>query len=712
MCPGLPGSSGLTWHDRHMRHDYPHLLSPLDLGRFEVRNRFVMGSMHTGLEDRPGDAKKLAAYLGERARGGVGLIVTGGYSPDRTGRLTPRGAQADDRTLATHNLITREVHEADGRIILQLLHAGRYAFHPLAASARAGRSPITPFRTRRLTRRGVGRTIEHFADAARRAIGAGYDGVEIMGSEGYLLNQFLVPGTNRRRDRWGRGPEGRRTMPLAVAAAVREAIGPEALLSYRISLLDLVPEGQYWDETLALAHGLVERGVDVLSTGIGWHESRVPTIVTSVPRAAFAPVTKRLREEVEVPVVASNRIHDPQVAEQVLSSGQADLISMARPLLADPHLPAKLAEGRANQVVACISCNQACLDKAFEGKRASCLVNPRAGHETELVLSPVLERRRRKVAVVGAGPAGLEAAISAAERGHVVTLFEATKELGGQLRLAARIPGKEDYAQALTSWRMRLFAAGVGVRLGTRPSAQELQDFHDVVVATGVRPRVVDLPGFTTDPAADGPGPRVISYADLLEGRAEPGETVAIIGAGGIGVDVAEYLTSPLPSPTLDTDTWLQHWGVGDPQGHRGGLAVARRAPVDPATAADGRRSREVHLLQRKETKIGAGLGKTTGWVHRAELRHAGVINHLGVTYRRIDAEGLHILEHEEERVLAVDTVVVCAGQISENALAQEVTRARRGRSPRVHLIGGADVAAELDAERAIRQAVEVAAGL
>ena len=723
--PGLHRYAVPTWHDRDMRVAYTHLLSPLDLGRFEVRNRFVMGSMHTGLEDRPGDTKKLAAYLGERARGGVGLIVTGGYSPNRTGRLTPRGAQADDRTLAKHELITREVHEADGRIILQLLHAGRYAFHPLAASARAGRSPITPFRTRRLSRRGVSRTIGDFATAARRAVDAGYDGVEIMGSEGYLLNQFLVPATNRRRDKWGRGTEGRRAMPLAVAAAVREAIGQDALLSYRISLLDLVPEGQYWDETLALASGLVERGVDVLSTGIGWHESRVPTIVTSVPRAAVAPVTARLREEIDIPVVASNRIHDPQVAEQVLASGQADLISMARPFLADPHLPAKLADDRANQVVACISCNQACLDKAFEGKRASCLVNPRAGYETELVLTPVIQRRRRKVAVVGGGPAGLEAAITAAERGHVVTLFEATEELGGQLRLAARIPGKEDYAQALTSWRMRLAAAGVGIRLGTRPTARDLLDFHDVVVATGVRPRAVDLPGFATatattatadtaaetaDPAAS--GPQVISYADLLEGRAEPGQRVAIIGAGGIGVDVAEYLTSPLPSPTLDLPTWLRHWGVGDPQEHRGGVAVKRRAPIDPATADDGRRAREVHLLQRKETKVGAGLGKTTGWVHRAELRHAAVINHLGVAYQRIDSEGLHIVRDEKEQVLEVDTVVVCAGQVSENALAEEVTRARSGRTPRVHVIGGADVAAELDAERAIRQAVEVAAGI
>ena len=673
---------------------YRSLLSPLDLGPFEVRNRIVMGSMHTGLEDDPSDAKKLAAYLGERARGGVGLIVTGGFSPDRSGRLTPRGSQADARTLRAHEMITREVHEADGRIILQLLHAGRYAFHPLSASPSGGKSPLSPFRSRRLTRGGVQRTIDHFAEAARRAVDAGYDGVEIMGSEGYLLNQFLAPATNHRRDRWGRTSEGRRAVPLAIAAAVRDAIGDDALLSYRISLLDLVPEGQTWTETTALAQSLVRAGVDVLSTGIGWHEARVPTIVTSVPRAAFAEQTQHLRELVGVPVVASNRIHDPDVAEQVLASGQADLISMARPLLADPQLPNKLADGRAGQVVACISCNQACLDKVFDGKRASCLVNPRAAHETELVLTPVIERRTRKVAVVGAGPAGLEAALAAAERGHIVTLYEATQEIGGQLRLAARIPGKEDYAQALRSWRMRLAAAGVGIRLGMRPTATELQGFHDVIVATGVAPREIAL--------ERSGGPEVISYADLLEGRAEAGEKVAIIGAGGIGVDVAEYLTAPRPSPTLDVGRWREHWGVVDADEKRGGVITRPREEA----------RREVHLLQRKETRIGAGLGRTTGWVHRAELRHAGVIQHRGVTYERIDEAGLHITEDGEARVLDVDTVVVCAGQVSVNALADEVIAERRGRAPRVHVIGGADVAAELDAERAIRQAVQVAAGL
>ncbi|MDO5661570.1 MAG: FAD-dependent oxidoreductase [Brachybacterium sp.] len=697
----------------------PHLFSPLDVGPITLKNRLVMGSMHTGLEDSAEDIPQLAAFLAERARGGVGLLVTGGYSPTRSGRLTPRGAQATPKLLHGHRQITDEVHDADARILLQLLHAGRYAYHPLAASASSSRSPISPYRARRLSRRGIRRTIEAFARSAALAVGAGYDGVEIMGSEGYLLNQFLAPRTNRRRDRYGRDAEARRAVPLAIARAVREALGPHRLLSYRISVLDLVEDGQSWEETAALAQELQGVGVDVLATGIGWHEARVPTIATSVPRAAFREHTRRLKDTVDVPVVASNRIHQPALAEEILAAGDADLISMARPLLADPQLARKVAEGRTGEVVSCIACNQACLDRVFEGDRATCLVNPRAGRETdgrlELVPAQSLQRRRR-VAVVGAGPAGLEAAISAARRGWVVTLFEAEDEIGGQFRYARRIPGKEDYELAIRSWRTRLLSAGVGVRLGTRPSVEDLAGFDDVVVATGVLPRIVDLPGFDpADERADG-SPAVISYADLLEGRAEPGKRVAVVGAGGIGVDVTEYLISPRPSLTEDLPSWQQRWGIVDPAESRGGLAphtadgAGDADDADDAELSSGLGVTDVHLLQRKDTRIGAGLGKTTGWVHRAELRHAGVHHHTGVAYDRIDEQGLHIMVGEEKQILEVDTVIICAGQESERSLVSDLADLENG--PRAHVIGGADVAAELDAERAIRQAVEVIAAM
>ncbi|MFC0674867.1 oxidoreductase [Brachybacterium hainanense] len=685
---------------------FAHLLSPLDLGPFTVRNRLVMGSMHTGLEDRAEDLPRLAEFLGERARGGAGLIITGGYSPDRSGRLTAHARPFDARTAGRHRLITRTVHEHDGRILLQILHAGRYAAHLLAASASATKAPISPLRARRLSSVGIGRLIRSYAATAARAVEAGYDGVEIMGSEGYLLNQFLAPRTNHRRDRWGKEAAGRRALPLAVAAAVRAALGPDRLLSYRISLLDLVEDGQDWEETLALAHGLVAAGVDVLSTGIGWHEARVPTIATSVPRAAFVPVTARLREAVDVPVVASNRVHEPHLAEQVLARGDADLVSMARPFLADPELPRKLAQNRAREVVACIACNQSCLDRVFVGEEASCLVNPRAARETQLRLVPVPAHRALRVAVVGAGPAGLEAAVAAGSRGHRVTLFEAGQELGGQFLLAARVPGKEDYALALDSWRSRLLAAGVGVRLGVRAELTDLTGYDEIILATGVRPREIALPWIGASPTASERGPRVISYAQLLAGQAEAGRRVAIIGAGGIGVDVAEFLVAASPSPTLDAVAWRERWGIGDPAVHRGGLGT----PAPGGAAPSGR---TVHLLQRSEGRIGTGLGRTTGWVHRAELRHAGVDQRSGVRYVGVEAGGLRIRQDGTEQLLEVDTVVVCAGQESVRELEVPLrSLAEGGAGPRVHLIGGAERAAQLDAQRAIRQAVEVVAAL
>ncbi|MGC5584991.1 FAD-dependent oxidoreductase [Ornithinimicrobium sp. W1665] len=657
------------------------MLSPLEVPGGRLRNRVVMGSMHTGLEDRPWLRDELVAYYAERAAGGVGLIVTGGYAPTLRGRLTPFGAQfSDPVTARRHQVVTDAVHEHGAQIALQLLHAGRYAYSPLAVSASASKSPITPFSARAMSSMSVRRTVSAFARSARLAHRAGYDGVEIMGSEGYLLNQFLAARTNRRTDQWGGDARGRMRFAVEVARAVRDAVGEDFLVLYRISLIDLVEGGQTWDEVVELAHLLQEAGVSVLNTGIGWHEARIPTIITQVPRGAWTGLTARLRAEVSVPVMASNRINAPQMAETLLADGSADLVSMARPLLADPDFVVKAAEGRAEEINTCIACNQACLDRIFVGKRASCLVNPRAGRETELVLTAA--PRPRRVAVVGAGPAGLAAATATAERGHRVTLFEADEELGGQFRLAMRVPGKDDFAETLRYYRRRLEVLGVDVRLATRASAEDLAGFDDVVLATGVRPRVPQLRGVDH--------PSVVTYADVLAGRVVPGPRVAVVGAGGIGVDVSHFLTH------VETDLagWMARWGVADPAQHRGGL-VPKDLP-EPA--------REVWLLQRKETRIGAALGKTSGWAHRLNLRDAGVHQVTGVTYDRVDDEGLHVTVEGRPHVLAVDHVVLCAGQDSVRELVDAL--------PRAHVIGGADVAAELDAERAIRQGTELAARL
>jgi 2,4-dienoyl-CoA reductase (NADPH2) len=658
---------------------YPHLLEPLTLGSLTLRNRVVMGSMHTGLEDSRLRMPELAAYFAARARGGVGLIVTGGYAPNRRGWLKPLASEMTTRLQAARHLqVTDAVHAEGGAIALQVLHAGRYAYHPFSVGASARKSPITPFRPRALSAKGVDRTASDFARSAALAVKAGYDAVEIMGSEGYLLNQFLAARTNDRTDRWGGSAERRMSFPVEVVRRTRDLVGPDFPIVYRISLLDLVEDGQTWEETVALAHRLEEAGVTAFNTGIGWHEARVPTIISQVPRAAWRSHTARLRAEVDVPVCASNRINTPEDAEDILASGDADLVSMARPFLADPDFVAKAAAGRADEINTCIGCNQACLDHTFRNQRASCLVNPRACHETTLVLGPT--RRASRVAVVGAGPAGLAAATSAAERGFDVTLFEQAPDIGGQFRLAMQVPGKQDFAETLRYYRRRLEVLGVALRLGHTATDEELAAYDDVIVATGVTPRIPAIEGIDH--------PKVLRYDEVLNGTAVPGRRVAVIGAGGIGVDVSHWLTH---SPE-DLDDWMAHWGVTDPSLERGGLTEAKARPV----------VREVTLVQRKTSRIGKGLGKTSGWAHRAVLRQSGVRQVSGASYDRIDDEGLHLTVDGEPVLVEVDHVVVCAGQESVRELC----------GPGRHVIGGADVAAELDAKRAIRQGTEVAAAL
>ncbi|WP_371790047.1 NADPH-dependent 2,4-dienoyl-CoA reductase [Streptomyces sp. NBC_01471] len=670
---------------------YPHLLSPLDLGFTTLPNRVLMGSMHLGLEEAPDGFERMAEFYAARARAGAGLIVTGGISPNEQGRPLDGGAKLTTAAeAAQHATVTAAVHRAGGRIAMQILHFGRYAYHPGLVAPSAIQAPISPFVPHALTDDEVEQTIEDFVRAAGLARGAGYDGVEIMGSEGYLINEFIAAQTNHREDRWGGSYENRIRFPLEIVRRVRERVGPDFILIYRLSMLDLVPGGSSQDEVIALAQRIEAAGATIINTGIGWHEARIPTIVTSVPRGAYTWVTKKVMGAVSVPVVTSNRINTPELAEELLARGGADMVSLARPFLADPEFVAKAGQGRSDTINTCIGCNQACLDHTFSGLITSCLVNPRACRETELVLSPT--RRRKRIGVVGAGPAGLAFAVSAAERGHAVTLFDAADEIGGQLNVARRIPGKEEFDETLRYFRVQLGLRGVDVRLKTPVTAETLtaEGFDEIVLATGVVPRTPDIPGLDH--------PSVVSYLDVLRDGVHVGRRVAVIGAGGIGFDVAEFLTDSGESASQDAAVFFRQWGVDTEHRAPGGLCAPVR-PVPP---------RSVHLLQRKTGKVGAGLGKTTGWIHRAELKHRGVTMVAGATYERIDDEGLHITVDGAGQVIPVDTVVLCTGQEPR----RELYEALRAAGHPAHVIGGADVASELDAKRAVRQGTELAARL
>ncbi|MEH6367296.1 MAG: NADPH-dependent 2,4-dienoyl-CoA reductase [Pseudomonas marincola] len=673
---------------------YPNLLAPLDLGFTTLKNRTLMGSMHTGLEEKPDGFERMAAYFAERARGGVGLMVTGGIGPNVEGGVYSGAAKLTTTEEAEkHKIVTRAVHEADGKICMQILHAGRYAYSPKSVAPSAIQAPINPFKPTELDEEGIEKQIADFVTCALLAQQAEYDGVEIMGSEGYFINQFLVAHTNQRTDRWGGNYENRMRLAIEIVSRVRKAVGPNFIIIYRLSMLDLIEGGSTWDEVVMLAKAIEKAGATIINTGIGWHEARIPTIATKVPRAAFTKVTAKLRGQVSIPLITTNRINTPEIAEQVLAEGDADMVSMARPFLADPEFVNKAAAGRSDEINTCIGCNQACLDHTFGGKLTSCLVNPRACHETELNYIPTVAVK--KIAVVGAGPAGLAAATVAAERGHSVTLFDSAEEIGGQFNVAKRVPGKEEFFETLRYFDRKLKSTGVDVRLQTRVSADDLikGGYDEVILATGIAPRTPEIPGIDN--------PKVINYLDAILQRKPVGKNVAVIGAGGIGFDVSEFITHAGAATSLDRDAFWKEWGIDAQLDARGGVAGIQAEVHAPA--------RQVFLLQRKKTKVGDGLGKTTGWIHRAGLKNKNVQMINSVEYLKVDDNGLHIsVAGGEPQVLPVDTVIVCAGQDPLRELQDGLVAG--GQS--VHLIGGADVAAELDAKRAINQGSRLAAEL
>ena len=677
--------------DQHtVQSPYPHLLAPLDLGFTTLRNRTLMGSMHTGLEEEKNGFERMAAFYAERARGGVGLIVTGGFAPNLAGRVYHFGSQLSFFwQVGKHRIITEAVHAAGGKIALQILHTGRYGYHPLNVAPSKLRAPINRFTPRALTQWGIRKTIGDYARCARLAQKAGYDGVEIMGSEGYLINQFIAPQTNQRTDQWGGSFENRIRLAVETVKATRAKVGPNFIIIFRLSMLDLVEGGSNWEEVVALAKAIEAAGATIINTGIGWHEARIPTIATMVPRAAFTWVTKRLKGEVGIPLITTNRINTPEVAEDVLASGCADMVSMARPFLADAFFVNKAAANKGDEINTCIACNQACLDHIFNGKLTSCLVNPRACHETELKI--VKSEFPKKVAVVGAGPAGLACATTAAERGHAVTLFDAADRIGGQFNIAKQIPGKEDFNETIRYFGRRIQTTGVTLKLNERVDAETLKAgaFDHVILATGITPRKLNIPGIDSE--------KVASYLDIIEGRKQAGKTVAIIGAGGIGFDVGEFLTHAHDDKS-EAERFNDEWGIDPTYANRGGLK-----PV-----VDEKSPRRVFLLQRKSSKVGDGLAKTTGWIRRTLLKKRGVKMLAGVDYERIDEAGLHITINGEPKTLPVDTIVVCAGQESRRELQEPLAAA----GIPVTLIGGADLASELDAKRAIDQGTRVAAAL